>query len=46
MGPDPLYIDLVVRRYAGHDGQQAPLIVTSETLEALAARRAVEDAPN
>jgi hypothetical protein len=42
---DPLYIDVVVRRYEATTGNPAVLIETGETLEALAARRALEDVP-
>ena len=42
---DPLYVDVIVRRYQAAAGNQAVLLETSETFEALAARRAREEAP-
>jgi DNA modification methylase len=42
---DPLYIDVIVRRYGASTGNPAVLIETSETFEALAGRRAMEQAP-
>jgi hypothetical protein len=42
---DPLYIDVVVRRYGATTGNPAVLIETGETFEALASSRAIEEAP-
>lgn len=42
---DPLYVDVIVRRFEGATGIAATLIETSETFEALAARRAREAEP-
>jgi DNA modification methylase len=42
---DPLYIDVIVRRYEAATDNSAVLIETGETFEALAARRAWEAAP-
>jgi DNA modification methylase len=42
---DPLYIDVIVRRYEAATDNSAVLIETGETFEALAARRAREAAP-
>ena len=42
---DPLYVDVIVRRYEAVTGNRAILIETGETFEALAARRAGEAAP-
>ena len=36
---DPLYVDVILRRYAGATGDLAVLIETGEIFEALAARR-------
>jgi tRNA G10 N-methylase Trm11 len=41
---DPLYVDLIVRRYQTATGDDAVLVETSETFERLAARRAREAA--
>jgi hypothetical protein len=41
---DPLYIDVIVRRYEAATRAPAVLIETSETFEALAARGALEQA--
>jgi DNA modification methylase len=41
---DPLYIDVIVRRYEAATGVPAVLIETGETFEALAARRTLEEA--
>jgi DNA modification methylase len=41
---DPLYVDVIVRRYEAATGEPAVLIETGETFEALAARRALEPA--
>jgi DNA modification methylase len=37
---DPLYVDVIVRRYEAHSGEAAVLVETGETFEALAMRRA------
>jgi DNA modification methylase len=42
---DPLYVDVIVRRYEVATGNQAVLAETGETFEALAARRAGEATP-
>ena len=42
---DPLYIDVIARRYEAATGETAVLVETGETFEALAARRAVEQPP-
>jgi hypothetical protein len=46
---DPLYVDVIIRRYAAVTGKSAVLVETGETFEALALRRAAEsqqpDAP-
>jgi len=42
---DPLYVDVIVRRYEAVTGNRAILIESGETFEALAARRAGEAAP-
>ena len=42
---DPLYVDVIIRRYEASTGNQAVLAVTGETFAALAARRAREAAP-
>jgi DNA modification methylase len=42
---DPLYVDVIMRRYGAATGRAAVFVETGETLEALAARRAVEDVP-
>jgi DNA modification methylase len=39
---DPLYVDVIVRRYEAATGAPAVLVETGETFEALAARRALE----
>jgi DNA modification methylase len=41
---DPLYVDVIVRRYEAATGAPAVLLETGETFEALAARRAPERA--
>ena len=41
---DPLYVDVIVRRYEAATGKAAILVETGETFEALAARRAAEAA--
>lgn len=42
---DPLYVDVVVRRYEGATGEAATLAETGEAFDVLAARRAGEAAP-
>ena len=42
---DPLYVDVIVRRYEAVTGNRANLIESGKTFEALAARRAGEAAP-
>jgi DNA modification methylase len=42
---DPLYADVIVRRYEAATGDAATLVETGETFEALGARRASEAAP-
>jgi DNA methylase len=42
---DPLYVDVIIRRYEATAGNPAVLIETGETFEALAAGRAMEQAP-
>jgi DNA modification methylase len=42
---DPLYVDVIVRRYEAATDNPAVLIETGETFEALAARRPTEAAP-
>ena len=43
---DPLYVDVIIRRYEASTGNQAVLVVTDEkTFAALTARRATEAAP-
>jgi DNA modification methylase len=42
---DPLYVDVIVRRYEAATGDVGTLIETGETFEALGPRRAVEQAP-
>ena len=37
---DPLYVDVIVRRYEAHSGGAAVFIETGETFAALATRRA------
>jgi hypothetical protein len=41
---DPLYVDVIVRRYEAGSGEPAVLVETGETFEALAVRRAGETA--
>jgi DNA modification methylase len=43
---DPLYVDVIVRRYEAATGNQAVLIETGETFVTLAARREHEAAPS
>ena len=38
---DPLYVDVIARRYEAATGEPALLFETAETLQALAARRAL-----
>jgi DNA methylase/PDZ domain len=40
---DPLYVDVIIRRYQAATGQAAVLIETGETFEALGARRALAE---
>jgi DNA modification methylase len=40
---DPLYVDVIVRRYEVVTGKDAALVETGETFAALAARRAREE---
>jgi DNA modification methylase len=42
---DPLYVDVVMRRYEAATGKAAVFVDTGEMFEALAARRAMEQAP-
>ena len=42
---DPLYVDVIVRRYQAATGEAAVLVETGETYQALEARRATEVAP-
>jgi hypothetical protein len=42
---DPLYVDLIARRYEAATGNPAVLVETGEPLDVLAARRATEAAP-
>ena len=42
---DPLYVDVIVRRYQAATGEPAVLVETGETFEDLTARRAGEAAP-
>jgi DNA modification methylase len=42
---DPLYVDVIARRYEVATGNPAILIETGEAFDALAARRAMEAAP-
>ena len=42
---DPLYVDVIVRRYEAATGNSAVLIETCETFELLGARRATDTAP-
>jgi DNA modification methylase len=43
---DPLYVDVIIRRYEAASGQMAVLIDTGEAFEALAIRRALEQTPD
>ena len=42
---DPLYVDVIVRRYEAATGNPAFLVETGEPFDALAARRSREAAP-
>jgi DNA modification methylase len=42
---DPPYVDVIVRRYEAATGERAVLVETGEAFDALAARRAAEQAP-
>ncbi len=42
---DPLYVDVIVRRWELTTGNRAVLVETGETFDALAARRAEEAMP-
>ena len=42
---DPLYVDVIVRRYEAATGNPAVLVETGEAFEPLGARRAREAAP-
>jgi DNA modification methylase len=42
---DPLYVDVIVRRYEAASGEAAVLVETGETFESLALRRASTAAP-
>jgi DNA modification methylase len=42
---DPLYVDVIIRRYEAATGEMAVLVETGETFRDLAARRALEMAP-
>jgi DNA modification methylase len=42
---DPLYVDVIVRRYESSTGNPAVLVETGEPFDALSARRAAEQAP-
>jgi DNA modification methylase len=42
---DPLYVDVIIRRYEAATGNPAVLLETGEAFEALSARRASEAAP-
>jgi DNA modification methylase len=41
---DPLYVDVVIRRYEAVTGEPAVLVETGETFEAVGARRTTEAA--
>jgi DNA modification methylase len=41
---DPLYVDVIIRRYQAATGAAAALVATGETVEALAVRRKEEAA--
>jgi hypothetical protein len=41
---DPLYVDVIVRRYEATTGKSAVLVETGETFEALAVRTEKEEA--
>jgi hypothetical protein len=42
---DPLYVDVIVRRYEATTGNPAVLVETREAFDVLAARRSGEAAP-
>ena len=42
---DPLYVDVIIRRYEAATGEPAVLVETGETFQALGARRGREAAP-
>jgi hypothetical protein len=42
---DPLYVDVIIRRYEEATGNPAVLVETGETFELLALRRTSEAAP-
>ena len=42
---DPLYVDVIVRRYEAATGEAATLVETGEAFDVLAARRAEQAAP-
>ena len=42
---DPLYVDVIIRRYEAATGEAVALLDTGETFENLAARRAAEAPP-
>ena len=42
---DPLYVDVIIRRYEGATGNQAVLVETGETFQVLGARGGRESAP-
>ncbi len=42
---DPLYVDVIARRFEAATGSPAVLVETGETFDVLAARRAREAAP-
>ena len=42
---DPLYVDVIIRRYEAATGEPAVLVETGETFQALGARREREAAP-
>jgi hypothetical protein len=43
---DPVYVDVIVRRYESATGSSAVLVETGEAFDELAARRAAEQTPN
>jgi DNA modification methylase len=42
---DPLYVDVIVRRYEAATGEAATLVETGEAFDVLAARRTEQAAP-